>query len=291
MAELLTPGWWPVDKLIVGYLAAVGLLMVPYAGAVPHGWVLVAAHATAIALVALATGARPNRAVDLFRHWYPLFYVASCYKEMALLIPVIRGTDLDATMARIDQAIWHTNPTVWLERLQTPAVTEFLQIAYSFFIPAVLLPAFLFWFKGRRDEFRYYAFLVSLGFLASYIGYLAVPVRGPRFFLAQLHQSPLQGLWLFNALQHGLDTLESAHYDCFPSGHTELTMIAWWGGRRISKELFTGYSVYTVCIVLATVYLRYHDTIDVFAGAVLAVMLLWAAPHLYRVMRGLVERH
>ncbi len=160
MAELLTPGWWPVDKLIVGYLAAVGLLMVPYAGAVPHGWVLVAAHGAAIALVALATGARPNRTVDLFRHWYPLFYVASCYKEMALLIPVIRGTDLDATMARIDQAIWHTNPTVYLERLQTPAVTEFLQIAYSLFIPAVLLPAFLFWFKGRRDEFRYYAFLV-----------------------------------------------------------------------------------------------------------------------------------
>ena len=95
-------------------------------------------------LVLLA--ARGNEA---FHHWYPLPYVAACYKEMAILIPAIRGANYDAELARLDFRIWRENPTVWLERIQNPVLTEFLQIAYSLFIPAVLVVAFLLW-KRRR---------------------------------------------------------------------------------------------------------------------------------------------
>jgi membrane-associated phospholipid phosphatase len=164
-------------------------------------------------------------------------------------------------------------------------LTEFLQLAYSLFIPAVLLTAFLLWRQRRLPAFRYYAFLISLGFLASYVGYLAVPVHGPRFFLAGLQREPLRGLWLFPWLQQALDRLESAHYDCFPSGHTELTLLACWGSRQVSRKLFRAFFVYSVLIVFATVYLRYHYTVDVIAGAALAAGLLWATPYLYRAKR------
>ena len=82
-----------------------------------------------------------------------------------------------------------------------------------------------------------------------------------------------------------LDHLESAHFDCFPSGHTELTLLAWWSSRQISTNLFWGFSVYSVSILFATVYLRYHYTVDVFAGAALAAVLLVVAPHVYRLKR------
>ncbi len=68
-----------------------------------------------------------------------------------------------------------------------------------------------------------------------------------------------------------LDRLESAHYDCFPSGHTELTILAWWGSRMVSKRLFWVYFAYTPSIIFATVYLRYHYTVDVLAGAFVAI--------------------
>ena len=35
-----------------------------------------------------------------------------------------------------------------------------------------------------------------------------------------------------------VDQLESAHYDCFPSGHTELSMLACWGSQMVSRKLF-----------------------------------------------------
>jgi membrane-associated phospholipid phosphatase len=123
--------------------------------------------------------------------------------------------------------------------------------------------------------------VVTLGFLASYVGYFLVPVRGPRFFLAHLQHVDLHGLWLFDPMQRLLNRMESAQYDCFPSGHTEMTMIAWWSSRVVSKRLFALFSLYTILIVTATVYLRYHYTVDVFAGVVLAVAVLAVSPVLY----------
>jgi membrane-associated phospholipid phosphatase len=76
--------------------------------------------------------------------------------------------------------------------------------------------------------------------------------------------------------------LESVAYDAFPSGHTELTILAWWSSRKLSKVWFGAYFAYTSGIIFATVYLRYHYTVDVFAGAVLAVLVIAATPFLYR---------
>jgi membrane-associated phospholipid phosphatase len=276
---MVVPGYWPVDLLIGGYLAASSALIAFYYREVPEALPLLAIHAAALLLMAAAV--RYPRAMAVFRHWYPLPYVAACYKEMAILIPAIRKTDLDAQIASLDYRLWGAHVSVWLERWHYPWLTEFLQLAYTLFVPCVLLIAALLWKKERYREFRYYAFLVALGFLVSYIGYLLIPVRGPRFFLAHLQHFPLHGMRLFETMQRLLNSLESAHYDCFPSGHTELTLIAWWSSRRISAKLFAAYSVYALVIVFATVYLRYHYTIDVFAGATLAAALLVMTPGIY----------
>jgi membrane-associated phospholipid phosphatase len=194
----------------------------------------------------------------------------------------VRHSDADRWLADLDLRIWRDNPTVWLERVSSPALTEFLQVVYTLFVPAVLFVAFLLWKRGQFGEFQYYAFLIALGFLTSYIGYLLVPARGPRFLLKSLQHAPLQGLWLFHGMQSTLDRLESAHYDCFPSGHTELTILAWWGSRLVSKGLFRVYFAYTPLIIFATVYLRYHYSVDVLAGIAVAAILILTAPWFYQ---------
>jgi membrane-associated phospholipid phosphatase len=62
-------------------------------------------------------------------------------------------------------------------------------------------------------------------------------------------------------------------------------MLAWWGSGLISRPLFWAYGAYTLSIISATVYLRYHYTIDVLAGAVVAGLLVLFAPHLYRILQ------
>ena len=280
--------WWAVDKVILAYFACACILLAAYASRLPGAGLLIAAHLMAAVLL-WAEVRRPNRATFAFRHWYPLPYVAACYKEMALIIPATGPWNADAWLAGLDFHLWDAHPTVWLERVQFPLLTEFLQLVYTLFVPAVLFVPFLVWRRRRYADFRYVAFLVAAGFLVSYVGYLLVPARGPRFFLAGLQHFPLRGDYLFHVLQTLLDRLESAHYDCFPSGHTELVIIAWWSSRIVSKRLFWAYSAYTPAIIFATVYLRYHYTVDVLAGVLTAALLIVVSPVVYRKLspRGL----
>jgi membrane-associated phospholipid phosphatase len=60
-----------------------------------------------------------------------------------------------------------------------------------------------------------------------------------------------------------------------------MTVIACWSSRVVSKRLFAAFSLYTILIVSATIYLRYHYTVDVFAGVLLAVAVLAVSPWLY----------
>ncbi|MDE3164243.1 MAG: phosphatase PAP2 family protein [Acidobacteriota bacterium] len=287
MAHLLTAGtpsdtrFWAVDKVILAYFTFSVAILLGWWSRIPSAPALLAANLLGAALIVFQAK-RPNPTSWIFRNWYPLPFVASCYKEMALFIPAVRSTDADRALADLDYRIWGANPTVWIERLHHPVFTEFLQAVYTLFVPAVLFVAWLLWRRRRYQDFQFYAFLIALGFLASYLGYLAVPARGPRFFLRDLQHFPLQGLWLFRGMQHMLDTLESAHYDCFPSGHTELTILAWWGSRMVSKRLSRLYFAYTPCIIFATVYLRYHYTVDLLGGTVTAAFLILASPGLYK---------
>jgi membrane-associated phospholipid phosphatase len=278
--------FWPIDKVILGYFLLTGLVVLGWWKTLPQAPGLLVWHILGSALI-LFQVKWPNPTSWLFRNWYPLPYVGYFYKEMALLIPAVRQDDIsrqfsDRWLAQLDFRIWGANPCVWLERIQSPVLTEWEQLLYTLFLPAVILVALLLWRRGRFQEFQYYAFLIGVGYLVSYVGYIFVPARGPRYLLNGLQHIPLQGLWLFRSMQDGLDKLESYHYDCFPSGHTELTLLACWSSRIVSKRWFLIYLAYTPFLIFATVYLRYHYTVDLAAGATAAFVLAVMCPAVYK---------
>ena len=278
--------FWAIDKVILGYFFLTGLIVLGWWKTLPQAPGLLAWHILGSALVVVQVKL-PNVTSWLFRNWYPLPYVGYFYKEMAFLIPAVRQDDIshqlsDRWLATLDYHIWGANPCVWLERITWPALVEWEQLLYTLFLPAVILVALLLWRKGRFVEFQYYAFLIGVGYLVSYVGYIIVPARGPRYWLNGLQHMPLQGLWLFRSMQDGLNRLESYHYDCFPSGHTELTLLACWSSRIVSKRWFSIYLAYTPFLIFATVYLRYHYTVDLAAGATVAFVLAVTGPALYK---------
>ena len=58
---------------------------------------------------------------------------------MALLIPAVRRSRRRPVARRSRFPHLAANPTVWLERIVSPLLTEFLQVVYTLFVPAVLL--------------------------------------------------------------------------------------------------------------------------------------------------------
>ena len=113
--------FWPVDKLILAYFCLISALLIVWWSRIPSAAPLLAWHIAGAALVIFEIK-RPNPTTWFFRNWYPLIYVAACYKEMANVLPLARGVDFDQQLADLDQRIWGLQPGVWLARIQTPAL-------------------------------------------------------------------------------------------------------------------------------------------------------------------------
>ena len=272
---------WPIDKLFIAYAAIMVGLLALAARHDSFALLLILGHVAAIGVLIVI--ARNSSPVAVFlHHWYLLLYVPFCYKQVPYLVSALHLHTADTTLAHWDLAMWKVYPVFWLSSMQSRFAVEFLQAVYTMFLPGSIALGIVLWFRRSREEFRLGTFAIALTFLVSYLGYLLLPARGPRFIEYASQHPPLQGLWAFHYFQHALDTLEGAQYDCFPSGHVAVVLVGCWIARRISPWVFSTFTAFAACITFSTVFLRYHYVIDVIAGMALAIVVIAAAPLIYR---------
>ena len=292
----------PADKVAIAYLVVITLLVLVFNYRVPWWQAFSAGHAILIALIVLIARSLPvfpapylpvspsplRLLAPFIRGWYPVALIPITYKELSYLIPLIHPRDFDETLAWIDYRFLGVHPTVWLERLTWPLLTEVLQLTYStyYFLPLVL--GVVLWRQRSFEMFHFWVFIVVLGFYLSYLGYISVPVIGPRFLPAILEAQtkPLTGVWLFQPVREILDRAEGITRDCFPSGHTELTLLVLIYARSFHRKVFWWLLPLGTGVIISTVYLRYHYAIDVVAGALLAAVIVVIAKPLYRLLGG-----
>jgi membrane-associated phospholipid phosphatase len=229
---------------------------------------------------------KAQRLAWLVHGWYPVALIPLSYKELTYLIPRIHARDFDGALAAIDYRIFGAHPTVWLERFTWPPITELLQLCYpTYYVLPIILGAVI-WRSGNRERYRFWVFVVIFGFYLSYLGYIAVPAIGPRFLseIVGAQTKPLSGVFLFQVVREALDRAEGLTRDCFPSGHTEMTLLALYYARRFHHKTFWFFLPLGTAIIVSTVYLRYHYVIDVAAGAVLAFLIVVVADRVYRAL-------
>ena len=282
----------PADKVFIFYLVILSLLILVAGERIEKQvWFLVG-HAVAIAFVILLVKfIAPSLGAlgQLLRGWYPVALIPSTYKELEYLIPRLHPHDFDWQLAAIDYRIFGVHPTIWLERLLFPPLVEVLQILYAtyYFYPVIL--GVVLWRKGWNEKFYFWVFILMYGFYLSYLGYIAVPAIGPRFILADQQTTPLTGVLFFQTIRATLDQMEGITRDCFPSGHTEITLLVLYYAYRFHRPTFKWFLVPCSAIILSTVYLRYHYVIDVVAGILVAVIVVLTAKPLYQLLGGREE--
>jgi membrane-associated phospholipid phosphatase len=300
----------PADIVVIAYLAIVALLIVIFSRRIEYWAWLGAAHLVVIALVVLlarfgpsgsavtasprlrVSPSPPLRVLWFLRGWYPILLIGLTYKELTYLIPRIHPRDFDAMLAAIDYRMFGVNPTVWIERFTWPPLTEVLQLTYSTYYLLPVILGVVLWRKRWLDKYFFWVFVVMFGFYLSYLGYLAVPAIGPRFLpsIIEAQTKPLTGVWLFLPVRQMLDRAEGITRDCFPSGHTELTLLVLYYSHRFHRRTFWWFLPFGIGIILSTVYLRYHYVIDVVAGALVAAIVVVVAKPLFAVLGGRAPR-
>jgi membrane-associated phospholipid phosphatase len=300
----------PADRVVIAYLAVIAALVLIFIHRIENWALLCAAHAVVIAIIVLIAKSDrrlaqsphlpvelPSRALaplprrsfaSLVHGWYPVALIGFTYKELTYLIPRIHPRDFDSALAAIDHRMLGVNPTVWFERLTWPPITEVLQLTYAtyYFLPIIL--GVVLWRKYKLETFQFWVFVAVFGFYLSYLGYIAVPAIGPRFLpsITAAQTKPLTGIWLFRYVRETLDSAEGLTRDCFPSGHTEVTLLVLFYAHKFHRRTFWWLLPFGIGIIISTVYLRYHYVIDVVAGALLSIAIVMIATPLYKRLAG-----
>jgi membrane-associated phospholipid phosphatase len=281
--------WKPVDVLTTLFAAALLTAGLVRFEALEDRGVLLRMGLVAVvpALIAMLRGRNPNpsKILQILLDFYIVGCVVAIFDGLGPLIRAVHPVDYDTALVAFDRALFGTDPTVALEKIATPFLSDVLTVFYAlyYFHPIVLGTLV---FLDDRDrpaparDFPRYAFVIVLVFYVSYACYFLVPAIGPRYTVA--HAGPLPRGAIAQAIDHTLDVLEKNKRDCFPSGHTMVLVAVLLEAYRRSRTTFWAFLPFAVGLILATIYCRYHYVADVIAGLALAFVTVPLGNALYR---------
>jgi hypothetical protein len=279
-----------VEAIVLGYWVIVAFIVLAFYQHLPaSGMVLgmqVALLSVTITLVVLIRRL-PARRQTIVRFLIMSATMPFAYLLLGEIIPFVNPLRPEARLIRIDHQIFGVNPQEWIERYYHPVLTEILQVVYATFYYLPLLVALLLLKDDRIRDLDEFMTAVAAGFLSGFLIYIMVPVRSPYIFAETAegqfmlnYRTDLQGIMLTERIRESLHSMEMVKHDCFPSGHTLVSLIVLIYSFRMVPRAAWALLPVVSALIFSTVYLRYHYVIDLLAGGVLALVVVYVAPWL-----------
>jgi membrane-associated phospholipid phosphatase len=227
--------------------------------------------AAGLALVAAGPALAGEAGAKLRLSVYPVG-LAAAYLNLGPALARAGARLRDADLFRLDCWLTGTTPSLVLQRLVHPPLTDALSLCYGLFIP-YFATSLIWYFLGELPVARrFFAGLLGL-YSIGFLGYLLVPARGPYLAFARLYGVPLTGGWLTQANASLVD-IGGNKVDVFPSLHCAASAFVLAFDFRHARGRFWVFLVPVVGLWFSTVYLRYHYLVDLVAGFTLAVLAL-----------------
>ncbi|MBN1381689.1 MAG: phosphatase PAP2 family protein [Deltaproteobacteria bacterium] len=263
------------------------ILLSPHRGEATVFFLINIVIAAVIIATRYAGGYVESKSFILYRDFSVLLFLIIIYMEHYTLIPLINPHDVDSLLFALDRFIFAGHdPTIMLERVTYPVFTEILQIIYiSFYFLPLTLCVFLY-LKGCKPKFHIAASTLLIGFYVSYVGYYLAPALGPRYFITDLQNFPLEGVFIYQFLRDILDAAAGMTRDCYPSGHALISVLTVFLAWKYLKSFMMTALVWTLLLLISAIYLRYHYVVDVIAGMLLAVAVYGLVPAVGRYVEG-----
>lgn len=273
----------PADAVTIIFLLFLSVLTLIFYPYIPKAPFLISLYSIFfIAQIILIRFKNNGRFLGLFYDLiFPILCVLVIFDSLEWLVHYVNPEDIDPILIRLDYLIFNNHPTIILERIMSPLLTDILQIAYStyYFIPISFGVVLL--LNNQREEFNRTLFLILFCFYLSYLGYILMPALGPRFTISHLQTTELQGLFIAEPLQKLLNKLEGIKRDAFPSGHTAVALTVLYLAYRFKKRFFRILLPIVSALIFSTVYCRYHYVVDIIAGFGLTLLTIFLGEWYY----------
>ena len=213
--------------------------------------------------------------------------ILGIFFQLRWVINAVGRPGFDHVYSAIDAAVFGAPLSVLIEPFQTPFWTEwfgFFYWAYFYIFALYVIGHAVFVRDGER--FCSFGTGIVLSHVVAWTTYIVMPGYGPYHFLADVYAGPLQGGYFtqagFAAYTYG------PLKDIFPSLHTGIMVyiaihaIHSWNRHKVYKIIAPLITFWTLQIVIATMYLRWHYAVDVLAGMILAPAAYLLSRHLTR---------
>jgi membrane-associated phospholipid phosphatase len=258
----------PVDKATFAYMAVLSLVILIFHRNLEHWWLFILINlgvCAAVVLIVRAFGRRSGSVARLLRHWYPLLFFILLYEETRYLIHLVFPHSFDFAINRFELALFGVHPTVWMQRLISPGLNEYMMFAYASYYLLLLVMGIGLYRARKVKEFDGLLFTAAVAYYISYLGFVLVPVEGPRFALANAHQVVING-GFFTSFALGLIHKAGIQGAAMPSSHVAVALVVLVYARRYHRMLYRILFPLVVSLLISTVYGRFHYVSDVAAG-------------------------
>ena len=275
-----------VDRATIFYLGLVAVILIFFHRGVSHWLWLVFGHVLLISslllLIRFVDTRRNSKVLTFLRDTYPLFLYTFMFEEVNLIVNILFPFWLEPWLIKWDFLLFDTNPTVWVESIFRPWLTEWMAFAYwSYYVFIPFVGVFL--YIKKRSLFHSYVFYLSLTLYVCYFSFLFLSARGPHETLAHLHSERL----VVGFFANFVDTIQSKASisgGAFPSSHVAAVWIAWAFLHKFNRGLGWVTLPLILSLSFSVVYMRYHYAVD----SIAAIFLVFLT---YKIARWLEHEH
>ena len=269
--------FYTIDWATIIYLAVLSLLILVFSRNQPN-WPYFILYNLAVVililLIAFYLSDEQNPWKRFFRHWYPMALFTFLYEETGLLIHIIFPGWFDGWINQVELKLFGEYPTVWLQKIVSIPLSEYMMLSYFSYYFLMPVLGGLLYFKNKIKEFDQFLLACAVAFYISYLGFLFMPVEGPRYAIPDLHNVELVGI-LFAPLAQYVVKMAGLHGGCMPSSHVAVALVAMIYAIRHEKTLAWIYTPLVISLFAATVYGRFHYLLDVVAGILVGFLALF----------------
>ncbi|MBF8294916.1 MAG: hypothetical protein HW389_1461 [Bacteroidetes bacterium] len=281
------------DGLILFTLAFFSLLAILFNGRV-EGWLPLVLKNVAAAAGFLFVVFLSQRASTKFLRFFlrvaaiTLTY-AYLFGAVDKLQLILHGRWLDEYVLDGEQYLFGVQPTLWLQHITTPVLTEWMMFAYVIYVPMYpVLCGIIYYLRGDVAMEDYFFTLGFTNILCD-IGFILFPVAGPIATIGSLYTVPLNG-YIFTYL--GELMRSNLHYigGTIPSPHAAAATIMWVMAYRYHRPSFYILTPVVLSLYASTFYARYHYVTDAVVGIAVAFLALAIVPFLIKGWEHIAEK-
>ena len=281
------------DAVVIASVLFFDLLLVIFHGRVRDPWILLGKNSFYLILYIGAVYILPRISNRVLRFIIRTGSVQLIFGYLFLSVHPMQLIFVrhwqDPAVLRLEQNLFGVQPTIWLQRFISPALTEWMMFSYVIYLVIYPVLCAVICFKRGENAMEDYLFTLTLANILCCLGFLAFPVAGPMYFMPEAYTVPLKGFF-FTAWGEFIRKHIHQIGGSIPSPHTAIATVMWVMAHRYYRPAFYWLAPVILSLYISTFYCRYHYVTDTFVGVLAAAVCLLAVPPFMRRWNAAIER-